>query len=138
MKGMSTQINSTQGISNTTKDLMATNDITFPRMLNTLFLFAFFGSFLSLGIMAYLIRSSAIFFFVAVILITVFAFVSAILSNTYGEFVADYPELSDHIAENYSFLNHIINNYVLYVVVMSFLVLIALYAKIGGNVGTGI
>jgi hypothetical protein len=131
-------INGSSGFNQVTKDNLNQHSNSLPKVLNGTFVLVFFGAFLAIAISAYLIQSSAIFFMVAVFILTVFTFISAVLSNVYFDYIASDAATEAYVLQNFAMLNHLINNYVLYVVILGFVVIMALYAKTTSNVGSGI
>ena len=109
-----------------------------PKIIDDILVVTFFGAFLAIAVSAFLIRSNFVFFFTAVIVVAVFAFIVAVLSNAYESYVTSNVDLQAYVTNNFRLTNHIMNNWVIYVVIMSFIVLVALYAKLSSNRGDGI
>lgn len=126
---ISVQLNNSAELNNVTKDQINTYRSITPKTVNIIFVFAFFGAFISIVVSAFLVRSNLAFFFIAVLTLAVFVFVAATLSNTYESYLDTDPALESYVLEHFALSNHIMNNYVIYVVVMGFLIIIALYAK---------
>lgn len=121
-------------INPTAKAQLERDQENIPGVVDNIFTLVLFGAFLSIVVAAYLIRSNFIFFFIAVFVLAIFIFITAILSNVYEDFRESDPSLDSYVEENFSMSNHIINNYVIYVLAMGILILIALYAKVTTNV----
>lgn len=131
-------INKTSSYSNETRSAAITFHDRVPRSMDVMFALVFFGSFISVAVMAFFIRSHALFFFISVLVLAIFVFVSASLSNVYADYIAANPALNTFASNNFSVSNHLMNNYPTYTAVLGFVILIALFAKPGGTVGSGI
>ncbi len=131
-------INGSSTVNQVTKDQLNGHRTVLPKVMDGLFVFIFFGAFFSVIIAAYLIRSNFVFFTIALLIVAIFTWITAILSNTFESYVKSDAALQTFVQNNFSLSNYLINNWVIFVVVLSFLVIIALYAKTTGNVGSGI
>ena len=131
---ISLDLNKSKAISNETKLRLENTRGTIPGTMDTVYLFVFFGAFISIIVAAYLIENNVLFSIFSFVLIAIFAFISAVLANAFNSFLKNTPTINTYAAANLPLTTHLLNNYPLYVVIMGFLVAIALYAKRGQEV----
>lgn len=136
---VATDLQASESISDVSKTQLSMLNDRIPNTMGNLIVIVFFGSFIALIISAFFIRSHMIFFFVSIILLAVFTFVMAVLSNTWAD-VYDTGDTTfkTFVSEHLALANHIMNNYVIYIVVLTICIIIANFAKTSGNVGSGI
>lgn len=135
---IASSVNASEDLTNSSRGTLNAAVDNAPKILNTTFVFIFFASFIGITIAAYLIESSAIFFFIAVILLSIFSFVGAVLSNVYQDQLDANPELQQLVDDNFVLMDFLMSNYVVFIVLLGLLIIFALYAKISGNVGSGV
>lgn len=131
-------LNASTELSNTTRSELDIHRQTIPTTMDRLYLLIFFGAFGAILVSAFLIRSNLLFFLIAVLVLAVFVFISAILSGAYTDFIESEASLNTYATSTFRLTTHLINNYPIYATILGFMVLIALYAKTGSNVGSGI
>lgn len=127
-----------ENIYNFTRQELSYHQTSMPGVMDNAMTMVFFGAFLSLAAAAFLIRSNFVFFILAVFILALFIIISAMLANTYNDYLNSDAELEAYVEANFPITTHLLNNYVTYTVVMGFLVLITLYAKSMGGPESGL
>ncbi len=130
--------NDSDTINQAAKDQLAPDINNLPNAINNLYVLVFFGAFASIIALAFVIRSNMMFVILAITVLAIFMFLTAVFSNIYQETVADDPRINAYVLEHFALSNHLLENYPLYVFIMGILILITLYAKTTGNVGSGL
>ena len=127
---ITTDLIATSELNNVTKQQIQMHQnntsVAWDRMLVLIFFTAFFSIMAS----AFFIESNMAFFFIGVIITSIFTYIAAILSNAYQEILLGDSALATYIQSDFTLSNHIINNFPKYSAILGVLVLICLYAKI--------
>lgn len=136
---VATDLQASDSIPTVSKTQLSMLNDRIPQSMSNLIVVVFFGSFIALIVAALFTRSHMVFLFVAIILVAVFSFVMAVLSNSWAEmYDAGDVTYKTFVTTQMALPNHIMNNYVMYIVVLTICVVIALFAKTSGNAGSGI
>jgi hypothetical protein len=122
-------INST-GLHNVTNQQLTMHRSNVYKTFDSVFSLLFFGAFFAIIASAYFIRTNMAFFMIGVLIVTIFSFVAATLSNAYSDILLSDGTLRTFVTTNFTLSNHIMENYPLYTVILGMLLLISLYAKI--------
>jgi len=99
---------------------------------DNLFVFILIGLIIATLIGAYFIQSNPIMFWISLLLLVIFLVISAILANTFDE-IMDSDKLQE-TAANFEIINLVMDNLPLVLLVISALIMIALWAKWRGFV----
>lgn len=106
---------------------------SYTGIMDYIFIFAFLVLHIGVIISAFFIRTHPIFFFVAILLLIIFAFLSMVFQNIFYNLVQN-PIFAE-IIEEYTFMPFIILNLTKISIVISVIVAIILYAKGGEFAG---
>lgn len=127
---VSTDLEATTELSNTTRDMLTLHHNNVFETFDGVAALFFFGAFFSIIAAAYFIRTNMAFFVIGMLIVTIFTFVAAVLSNAYADFQTNDAAFQSFVNANFTLSDHILENYPLYSVVLGMLLLISLYAKI--------
>jgi len=109
------------------KALTQDNKDSYASLFDGLFLFAFIGLGIALFISAFFLNAHPVFYFFALILLSLVVFVAGIMGNTY-EAISSSDSLSDATSQ-FTFIPFVMDNFVNFIVGLGFLLIIGLYAK---------
>lgn len=114
-------------ISSNAKTLIQMNKDRYVNLFNGIFLTFFLFLPLALIVGAYFIDTHPVFFIASVFISVFLVLLGGAFSNVYEEISTD-PELSSY-ADDFTFIDFIMENYVKYTLMVIFLVIIVTYAK---------
>jgi len=127
---MNTEIQAAD-LTTTSKQMFSDNYDTYNGTFDGIFLFIMVGLGLTVVISAFFIRAHPIFYFVSLIVYAFITVISAILSNAYEELVGTTLAAA---AGQFPIVDNLLSNFPYYMMGLSFVVAIVLYAKRGDGV----
>lgn len=122
-------INTTLGYTDFTEQAAA-----FPKYMDFTFLTVLIAIVIAVMILGWVVASNPALFFIYVVLIAILGAYAGYLSNAFSDALANSDAIST-AAASFPIMSFVMNNYMVFVVVMVFLMMIVFFAK--PNVGGG-
>jgi|TARA_Y100000310_G_scaffold341928_2_gene442890 hypothetical protein len=127
---MNTEIQASD-MTTTAKSVFGDNYATYNSVFDNIFLFIMVGLGLTVVVSSFFIRAHPIFYFVSLIVYAFITMISAILSNAYEELIGTTLAAA---GASFPIIDHLMSNFPYYMMGLSFVVAIVLYAKRGDGV----
>ena len=127
---ITTDLIATKELPNLTTSQLSQHQDIIPNTYDTIIPLLYFGSFFAIMVSAAFIQTNMIFFVIGILVIGIFTFVAAVLSNAYSDIVTGTAALSVYVTDTFRLSDHILNNYPVYASILGVVVLIVLYAKV--------
>ena len=131
LKTINTEIQANPDLSSTSKQIMTDTKESYVNLFDGIFLVVviFLGLVIAIG--AYFVYLHPVFFVPSIFIATFIVLIAAVLGNVFHD-VSTTSDLNDE-REEFSYMKYIMDHIVQFVLVFTFLVIIASYAKFGAG-----